>query len=305
MSVQTHKHKNVTWVNIEEPTEADLNYLRENFKFHPLDLEDLGHEAQRSKLDIYPDYAFMILRFPITYKDSKLIGSHELGVFLGKDYLVTIQKKRIISLQEYHHKVMSDAGLMDEVFGGRPALLLYNILEQMYQVTVSLTDWLLSEINQAEREVYDEETQTVVKTLATLRRNVLTFKGIMEPQRLVIRTLVNLQKDYLSKEFESYFDDIGDYIERINNLLETSKELLDGLHETNESLTSYRLNRVMRILTIFSVSLLPLTLLTGIWGMNLQSLPLINDETLIWYLFGGLAVVIIGIFIWLKKKNII
>ncbi|MDP2586740.1 MAG: magnesium transporter CorA family protein [Candidatus Komeilibacteria bacterium] len=305
MSVQIKKHKNVTWLNIEEPTEADINYLRENFKFHTLDLEDLGHEAQRSKLDIYSDYAFIILRFPVTYKDSNLIGSHELGVFLGKDYVITIQKKKIISLQDYHRKVMANEKLMDEVFGGRPALLLYNILDEMYHATLSLTDWLMAEINQVEKEVYDEETKTVVKALALLRRNVLTFKSIMEPQRLVIRALVNLQKDYLSKEFESYFDDIADYIERIHNFVETSKELVDGLHATNESLSSYRLNRVMKILTIFSVSLLPLTLLTGIWGMNLQSLPLIHDETLVWYIFGGLAAVIVGIFVWLKKKNII
>lgn len=305
MSVQIKKHKNVTWVNIEEPTEADINYLRENFKFHPLDLEDLGHEAQRSKLDIYADYAFIILRFPITYKDTKLIGSHELDVFLGKDYLITIQKRRIISLQDYYHKVTADPKLMDEVFGGRPALLLYNILDEMYHATLALTDWLLAEINEVEKEVYDEATQTVVKTLALLRRNVLTFKSIMEPQRLVIRTMVNLQKDYLSKEFESYFDDIADYIERINNLVENSKELVEGLHATNESLSSYRLNRVMRILTIFSVSLLPLTLLTGIWGMNLQSLPLIHDESSIWYIFAGLAVAIVGVFAWMKKKNII
>jgi magnesium transporter len=228
-----------------------------------------------------------------------------LGIFLGKDYLITIQKKRIISLQEYFKKVLADHKLMDEVFGGRPALLLYNVLDEMYHATLSLTDWLLGEVNRAEKEVYDEETKTIVKDLALLRRNVLTFRSIMEPQRLVIRTLVNLQKDYLSKEFESYFDDIADYIERINNLIENSKELVDGLHATNESLTSYRLNRVMRILTIFSVSMLPLTLLSGIYGMNLQSLPLIHDETLIWYIFVGLAVVIVGIFTWLKKKNII
>lgn len=305
MPVQITKHKNVTWVNIEEPIDADLNYLKNNFKFHHLDVEDLGHEAQRSKVDIYEDYAFIILRFPITYKDSNLVGSHELDIFLGKDYLVTIQKKRLISLQQYYEKVIASPKMLDEVFSGRAALLLYNVLEEMYRSTLSLTDWLTSEINTAEKEVYDEETRAVVKTLALLRRNILTFKSVIEPQRLVIKTLTGLQKDYLSKELEYYFDDIADYIERINTLINTNKELVDGLHATNESLGAYRLNRVMKILTIFSVSMLPLTLLSGIYGMNLQHLPLLFDEKYVWFLFGGLAAFIISIISYLKYKDII
>ena len=119
------------------------------------------------------------------------------------------------------------------------------------------------------------------------------------------QTLVNVKQDYLAGDLENYFGDILDYIQRIYTALLNGKELVDGLHETNESLTSFRLNRAMKILTIFSVSMLPLTLFTGFYGMNVESLPLIHEEQLIWWIFGGLATLIILIFGWLKWKDII
>lgn len=305
MALKIKKYNNITWINIVEPGSEDLKYLKDNFKFHTLDLKDVSGEAQRSKIDIYANYTFIIFRFPVTYTDSHLIGSHELDIFLGKDYLITIQKKKLKTLDQYFYKVANNKKLQNEVFKGSAALLLYHVLEELYRSTFSIIDWLFKEINQTENLVYEEHTKLAVKNLAVLRRNVLGFKTIIDPQRFVIRTLVNLKKDYLSFDLINYFDDIADYIDRIYAILSNSQEIINGLHETNESLTSYRLNRVMKILTIFSVSLLPLTLLAGIYGMNLQNLPLIQNESLVWYIFGSLAAVIVGLFVWLKKKDII
>ncbi|OGY89276.1 MAG: hypothetical protein A2927_00375 [Candidatus Komeilibacteria bacterium RIFCSPLOWO2_01_FULL_45_10] len=305
MAIKIKTYNNISWVNIVEPTAEDLQYLKSNYKFHPLDFKDVTGESQRSKIDIYPSYAFIILRFPITYKDSHLIGSHELDIFLGKDYLVIVQKKKLKALDQYFYKVANHHKLQQEVFSSKAALVLYYILKELYGSTLSLVDWLLKDINEAEIEVYEEQTKKAVRVLASLRRNLLTFKSIVDPERLVIKTLAHLDKEYCGQELANYFDDILDDIEKIYNILLNGKEIIDGLHETNETLTSYRLNRVMRILTIFSVSLLPLTLFTGLYGMNVSSLPLIHDERLIWYIFGVLAVVIGGIFVWLKKKDII
>lgn len=305
MATKIKKYNNITWINVIEPNAEDLKYLKNNFKFHPLDLKDVEGESQRSKIDIYSDYAFIILRFPVTYKSNNLIGSHELDIFLNKDTLITVQKKKVKILNQYFYKVANNKKLQNEVYGSRAAVLLYHVLEEMYRASLKLTDSVLRDINQIENQVYEEYTRLAVKNLATARRNVLTFKSVIEPQRSVIRTLVGLKTDYLSGDLANYFDDIADYIDRIYTILATGKELIDGLHETNESLTTYRLNRVMKILTIFSVSMLPLTLLTGIYGMNLQSLPLIHNEGLVWYIFGGLAAVIIIIFAVLKKRDII
>jgi len=299
------KYNNITWVNIVEPDEADLKYMTDNFKFHQLDIKDIRGEAQRSKIDIYPFYAFIVLRFPVTYNDSTLIGSHELDVFLGENYVITIQKKKLKSLNQYFYKVANNKKLQNEVFNGKSALLLYHILEELYRSSFSIIDWLALELNRVEQKVFNEETKQAVKDLAQTRRNILTFRSIIDPQRFVFKTLVNLQRDYLSKDLAIYFDDIADSIDKIYNILFNYKELIDGLHETNESLISHSLNRVIKILTIFSVSMLPLTLLTGFYGMNLESLPLIHNESLVWCIFGGLAVIIIGLFMYLKKKDII
>jgi len=305
MALKIKKYNKVTWVNIVEPDNEDIRYLTSNYKFHPLDIKDVRSDAQRSKIDIYPSYAFIILRFPITYKDSRLIGSHELCIFLGKDYVITIQKKRLKTLNQFFYKIAGNKKLQKEVFGAKSGLVLYHILDHLYRSSFTIIDWISKEINRIEQEVYEEETRKSVRDLAQIRRNVLTYKGIIDPQRFVIKSLVNLKKDYLGADLAVYFDDIADYIDRIYNSLANEKDLIDGLHETNESMTSYRLNRVMKILTIFSVSMLPLTLFTGLYGMNVQSLPLIQNENLVWWIFGGLVAIIVGIFAWLKYRDII
>lgn len=305
MALKIKTYNNISWVNIVEPTAEDLQYLKSNYKFHPLDFKDVTGESQRSKIDIYPSYTFIVLRFPITYKDSHLIGSHEIDIFLGKDYLVTVQRNKLKTLDQYFYKVANHHKLQQEIFSGKAALLFYHILKELYGSSMSLVDWLLKDINEVESQVYDEQTKKAVKTLAALRRNLLTFKTIIDPERLVIKTLAHLDNEYCGKELENYFDDILDDIEKIYNILLNGKEIIDGLNETNETLTSYRLNRVMKILMIFSVSMLPLTLLSGIYGMNLQHLPLLFNERYVWFLFGGLAAFIITIIAYLKHKDII
>ena len=95
MATKIKKYNDITWVNIVEPDLEDIRQITEKYKFHPLDIKDVRGEAQRSKIDVYPTYAFIILQFPVTYKDSSLLGSHELNVFLGKDFVITIQKKKL------------------------------------------------------------------------------------------------------------------------------------------------------------------------------------------------------------------
>jgi len=305
MALKTKKYNNITWINIVEPDASDLQHIAEKYKFHLLDIKDVKGEAQRSKIDVYLNYAFIVLQFPVTYKDSYILGSHELDIFLGKDYIITIQKKKLKSLNQFFYKVGNNKKLLAEIFSRQAAYILYHILENQYRSSFGIIDWLSKEINRLEQEVYDENPKRAVKELAQLRRNVLSYKSLIDPQRFVAQTLATVKKDYLSGDLENYFDDILDYIQRIYSALLNDKELIDGLHETNESLATFRLNRVMKILTIFSVSMLPLTLLTGLYGMNLETLPLIHNEQLVWYIFGGLVALIVIIFIWLKKKDII
>ncbi|MBT3689847.1 magnesium transporter CorA family protein [bacterium] len=305
MAVKTKKFNNITWINIIEPDNNDIKFLVDNYKFHPLDIKDVKGEFQRSKIDVYNNYAFIILRFPVTYKDSNLIGSHELDIFLGKDYVITIQKKRIKSLNQFFYRVGTNKKLQKEIFNGKAALLLYHILDNLYRASFNIIDWLAREINRIEKAVFEEGTKKIVKDLAQARRNVLAFRAMMDPQRSVFKRIVILKKDYLSTDLANYFDDINDFIGRIYTNLTNLKELISGLHETNESLSSYRLNKVMKVLAIFSVAMLPLTLLTGIYGMNLSNLPLIHNESLVWYIFGGVAIIIIALFAYFKHKDII
>ena len=134
MALKTKKYNDITWINIVEPDASDIKFLVEQYKFHLLDIKDIKGEAQRSKIDIYQTYAFIVLQFPITYNDSHLLSSHELDIFLGKDFVITIQKKKLKSLNQYFYKVASNKKLQAEVFQKRAAFLLYHILDNIYNI---------------------------------------------------------------------------------------------------------------------------------------------------------------------------
>jgi len=307
MSVKIKKYNNISWLDVTDLDDKDISYLKNNYKFHALDIKDLGNEAQRSKIDVYQQYAFIILKFPFKGKDNEIFSSHELAIFLGKDYLITVQKGKIKTLNQYFFRLSNNKKLLNEVFSGSAGLLLYYILHELYSHTLSITDILAKEINKIEEDVYEQEARKSVRKLAWLRRNVLFLKSVVSAQLFVFKTLMQ-QKNapyFNDDDLANYYDDLADMVKRIYSHLDISKELIEGLHEINESLNSYRLNRAMKILTIFSVSMLPLTLLTGIYGMNLKTLPLAHEESLVWYIFGGLTLVIIIIILSLRKKDVI
>jgi len=302
MAIKTVKTKDFTWYYLTDFSNEELAFLKKTFKFHPLDLKDCAGEIQRTKIDIYKNYFFLVFQMPFLEKDKRRVSVSQIYFFVGKDYLVTISRSRMKSLNNIFYKVVKSQKFKEESFSKGSGYLLYIILDSLLRLNWSIHRYLDQEIGRVETEIDEGRGKKSVFDIAALRRLILQFKSIIDPQRLVTNTLSRINVSFLNKEMSIYFDDIDDFIEKNWFTLESYKDRVLTLQEINESLISYRTNKVMRILTIFSVALLPLTLLSGIYGMNV-SLPFANKPDIIWLLFGFLALIIIGIFLILKKKD--
>jgi magnesium transporter len=302
MAVRKIKQDKLTWHYLTEFDGPELEFLKNNFKFHPLDLKDCAGEPQRSKIDIYKNYLFLVLQLPIYDVETNRVAIDQMYIFVGKNYLVTVTKGKMKFLNNLYFKIVHNQPLKEHIFSQDAGYLLYRILDYVLRGRWKNLNVLDQKIRNIESDIEEGKGKKVVFNVAALRRILLRFRSIVDPQRSVVNSLSRLEVNFINKEMTVYFDDVDDYIEKLWFALESYRDRILSLYEINESLISYRTNRIITLLTVFSGALLPLTLLAGIYGMNI-ALPFDQSPHLVWGLFVLLVLVVGGIFLLLKKKD--
>lgn len=304
MAIRTIKTDKLRWINIDDFDKPAASFLRKNFHFHPLDIKDCFQDNRHPKMDSYSKYIFLVLNFPELDNRSSRIIRNELDIFLGRDFVITVQKKRFKALKNTFYRVAKNSKVRENFFSADSANVLYKILEELYKSTFSMIRPISLELNEIEKQLFEEETgQNFLVDLGKLRRNILNFRTIIDPQRYTINSLVHAKNKFIPEEGEIYFDDIHDKIEEIWVILNNYLAIARNLHEMNESLIQNKTNKVIKVLTVISVALLPLTLLSGIYGMNVEGLPGAGHPAFVFAAFGLILAVIIGALAYLRKKN--
>jgi magnesium transporter len=267
----TVNFENHKWINIEKPSEEDILKLKKEYKFHTLDLEDCLSETQRPKIDEYEKYLFIILQFPYYNRRTRHISTEQVNIFIGQNYLITLHDGHLDELNKVFEKCKKSMKARRLFFGSSTGYLLYSIISDLFSSTFSITDKIQINLKNIEKEIFETaHVRDQLFDIMVVKKNIITLRKILMPQRTVIAALEHKQKRFLPENLEIYFDDVVDQIEKMWNILETQKEVIESLEDTNESLLSHKINNTMRTLTVFSVIMLPLTFLTGLFGMNVQ-----------------------------------
>lgn len=306
MARNTIKYKNRQWINIVEPREEEILNLKKKFKFHSLDLEDCLSESQRPKIDEYDKYLFIILQFPYYSKRTRHIATEQVNLFISEDFLITIHNGHLDQMDKLFEECRKSVKNKRELFGESSGYLLYSIISRLFHSTFSISDKVQIDLKKMEEAIFESShVKDQLFDIMVTKKNIITLRKILLPQRTVIAALEHKQKKFLPEHLEVYFDDVVDQIEKLWNILETQKEVIESLEDTNESLLSHNINNTMKTLTVFSVIMLPLTFLTGLFGMNVQ-LPFVEAMSTLdhfWEIIGAMALVIvlmIGFFRWKK-----
>jgi len=306
MAVKEIKQNNLRWIHIGGINEDSVDFLKKNFKFHHLDLEDIQSESQNSKLDSYKNYLFVVLHFPQWKQSNKKIISHEVDFFVGDDYVITIQHGKNKEIKNFFYRCINNKKLRQEWMSMSSGFLFHKILEALYSQSRPVLNNVGKQLSNLENDIFSgAQDVQAIQQLAIHRRNVLNFRRILDPQRYLISTLSHTRKTFLDESLSLYFDNVKDYLDKLWVIADTYKETIEGLHLTVESLTTQKTNKVIGALTVISVALLPLTLLSGIYGMNIDALPYAHNSKLVWSMFGGLALIIIMFIVWMKKKKLL
>jgi magnesium transporter len=294
----------LTWIHLDSPSLEVAQGLAVRFGWHPLDVEDVLSRRQRPKVDTYEEegYLFAILHFPAYDPLIQRLNAVELDVFVGADYLVTLPGANLKPLSRLFNRCEEDEAFREQLFAKGSGRLLYEVLDDLFDYCFPILDKIGHKLDSLEDDVFEGRSSEVVRDLSNAKQEIISYRKIIKPERSTLRLLERHVERFLPEELEEYFDDIVDAAERIWDLLDNYKEVIEALEDTNESVINHRQNDILRILTVFSVILLPLTLITGFFGMNVH-FPGYGTSEDFWVIFGIMAAALIGMLSFFRYKR--
>ena len=300
-NVEIVEAEGLRWVSIDRPRPADRSWLEEHFDFHPLDYEDVFSRNQRPKVDEYDGYLFVVLHFPVYDKRAGRLNAAELDIFVGPDFIVTLPNERLQPLEYLFERCKGREEVRDQLFSRGTGYLLYKIVDDLVDSAFPMLRKIGLKLERLEEDIFEERHEEVVRDISNAKQEIINFRKIVRPQRVALRDLERTKR-YVTGELDIYFDDVNDASERIWDMLENFKEVIEGLEATNEAVLSHRLNDVLRVLTAFSVVMLPLTLIASVFGMNVH-VPGEGEVAGFWVVVGVMVAVLVTMLAVFRRRG--
>jgi magnesium transporter len=292
----------LTWVHLERIDSDTLMELAERFGWHELDLEDVLSKRQRPKIDEYPDYLFVVLHFPVWDPAIQRLNAGELDLFIGHDYLVTLPNVELLPVSRLFARCSVNDELRADLFSKGSGYLLYHILDDLFDYCFPMLDKIGHKLDSIEDDVHEGRSEEAVHDISNVKQEIISYRKIIKPERSTLRLLERHTARFLPEALELYFDDLVDAAERIWDLLDNYKEVVEALEDTNESVISHQANYRLQILTIVSMVLLPLTLVASIFGMNV-GVPGEGAIEPFWVLIAVMAVIAAGLLAFFRYRR--
>jgi magnesium transporter len=289
------------WINIERPRQIDLAWLQERFDFHPLDYEDVVSRNQRPKVDAYDDYLFIVLHFPRYDKQVGRLNAAELDLFIGPDFIITMPNEPLQPVEYLFERCRTNEEQRESMFSKGSGYLLYKIVDDCVDSQFPMLRKIGNKLERVEEEIFEGNSAEVVRDISNVKQEIINFRKVVRPQRAAFRDLETNGARFMAGE-EIYYEDITDASERVWDMLENYKEVVEALEDTNESAIAHRTNETFRVLTAISVIVLPLTLVASIWGMNV-GVPGEENMAAFWAIIGAMAALLGGLIYYFRRRG--
>ncbi|KPJ56193.1 hypothetical protein AMJ49_05480 [Parcubacteria bacterium DG_74_2] len=301
--IKTIKYKKITWIDIERPDEKDIEYLRTNFNFHPIILAELIPPSYFSKVKKYDNYIYFIFYYPFYHNIKRQTRARELDVLITKNVLITSHYQPIVPLKAVWDACNLYKEEKEKYLTQGTGFLLYSILDKTFSECLLKLNRIEKRIGFVENEIFAGKEKEMVKEISIVKRDIIDFYRIIEPQKSVINSLVSEGGKFWGRKFLPYFSNLASSFGVCWNRIRNFQDIIKALEETNNSLLTNKINEIVKILTIFSVIVFPLTLLASIFGMNTKYLPLVGIKGDFWIVLGIMGIgtlFMLGLF---KKKK--
>jgi len=302
--MQSISHKKFSWVLIEDPKAEDISFVQGEFNLHPLIIGKLTMPLYRPQFSERDGYIFMAVHFPIFSKTGRFKGVGEVDILINEKFIVTVCSQEQSPISFFFAQCQKNIEASKRYFQQGPLYLLLILISQLLQSYFPFLDRLAQETEDLEHDLFDEKESKTLKDITLLQRDILDVRRVIKPQLPVYRSIFGKDEIKANRFLDLYAQDIIATNIQIWNTLENYWETVNALHRTNNTLISYKLNKIINILTAFSVSFLPATLIASIFGMNVSISPAFQDIRIVLaiiFFFMGLTAFLM--FLIMKRKG--
>ncbi|MBV9774575.1 MAG: magnesium/cobalt transporter CorA [Gemmatimonadetes bacterium] len=258
----------IIWIDIVSPGRAEAEFLRETMGFHPLAVEDCIRGRQRPKVDRYNGYFFLVMYAARINTERNRMALNEIHIFLGERFVVTVHDHRVGEIGEVVARWRATPGEYKDT-GALAHTLLDIIVDDYFPVLDDFSE----RVDELEDMMFDATEEDRMHTVLDLRRQLTIFRRVVAPERDLFTTLLRRDLPFLRPELLPYFQDVHDHVMRLTEEIDLLRELLSASVEGYLSATSNRLNQTMRVMAAWSIILMAVTLVAGIYGMNFRIMP--------------------------------
>jgi magnesium transporter len=299
----TIKTDSLEWVFVTKNGSNEINELRRKYHFHPLDLKDIQPPIQRPKVVARDGYIFMILLYPFFDRKTRVIKTTEVDFFISQDRIVTVNTDAYPPLKDLFDACRTNGPERQVCVSGDVSQTLYAILNNMLVSEFPMLVHINADLDDVDGKLFNGFEKNLIEELLRIKTNVVNVRKVMQGHGAVIRRLISIAPGYFHiNKLRDYFDELMDHTKEIWETLEIQKDTVDAIHETNTSLINFRTNEVMKTLTIFSVIILPLTLITTLFGFILPQ-PLSSHPGSLLLIIGLMAVTALGMLGYFKYRK--
>jgi len=287
------------WIDMDDAGSEGFDALAPALHFHPLAIEDCVHDVNHPKVDSFGDYIYIAVHSARWDDGDPQPVLRELDMLLSQRYLITYHEGATRSVTEAHRTLP----IRPELLAKGPDALVYFMLDVMVDNYLPIIDSIQEHIDGLEERCFRDPGQRVLAEILRLKRGMAALRRIVGPQRDVILSLSRTEFAAIRPETRPYLRDVHDRMVRTGDLLDSFRDELAGLLDIYATQVSNRLNEVMRVLTAFSVIILPVTLVTSLYGMNFQFMPELHWRYGYAWALLLMAAVGFGMYVWMRQRR--
>lgn len=291
------------WIDIYSPTREDVRALLDEYHLHPLIAEELLTPTIRPKVDVYDDFIYLILRFPTISHSHGGETEQEIDFIIGKKVFITAHYGVVDSLEKSHRLFSVSAVLKRCNIGTHAGFLFFAMIKELYENLILELDHVQKELDNIEKNIFIGKEYKMVSQISNVNRKLLHFKKATSQHKGILESLELAGKDFFGADFAYYLRAITGEYYKVSALLESSKDSLNELKDTNDSLLTTKTNDIIKTLTVMAFITFPLMLFSSLFGMNADYLPIVGQENDFWIIIGIMALSALLFFVFFKYKK--
>lgn len=301
--ITRYTYKDLVWLDVESPNTDEVRQIMQEFDIDPLIAEELLVPTLKSKVDLYKDFVYLILHFPAIKHTYTTSPNQEIDFIIGKKFIITGRYDTIDPMHKFS-KVFEVNSIIDKSdMGEHAGMIFFYMIRKLYRALLHELEYIRTELENTEEKMFKQKEVEVVKDLSEISRMLLNFEKMTSAHADILSSFDVAGKKLFGDEFSYHLRAISSEYYKVKHAIDSEREFLRELRETNNSLLSTKQNEAMKTLTIMAFMTFPLSLVAAIMGMNTEYLPIVGLPYDFWIVMGIIGSMAIAMLVYFKHKN--